>query len=224
MPSPFDFTQPNPALDLTTIEVVHGYLHLKGTTDDSLIQLCITAASLEWIRVTGRGLEGQVPTNSPFVAPVAYDEFYDGNGSYRMFVRNGPIVSVQALLINGKPVTQSTGFGVPGWQIDQSKKSIVMVSAGPQRNIGRACGGDGFTVGLQNVEAQYTAGFSQVPPDVVEKCTKMVAINYKRSNWLDMASKSEGAGGVSGTTSYRAWDITPDVARVMRSYARDAIV
>src|ERR1039457_1724789 len=82
-PGPFDFTAPNTALDLTNLALVHEFTtrNTTSTKEDSLIQLCITAASVELLWRTGRGPEGQVPTNSPFVAPVAYDETYDGNAS-----------------------------------------------------------------------------------------------------------------------------------------------
>jgi hypothetical protein len=213
--------QPNPLIDLTTVTLVQDYLRIKSDIENDLIQTCITAASVEWIWRTGRGPEGYVPTNSPFVSPVFYDEFYDGNGSVRQFIRNWPIVSVQALLVNGQSISAASGWGSVGWMIDQSKKSLVILSGVPQRTLGRAPWGSGFTEGVQNVEVQYTAGFSRVPQDVVEKCTKMVAVNYRRTKWLDLASETMGSQGVTGTTSYRAWEIPPDVAKVISNYSRD---
>jgi hypothetical protein len=219
-PTPFVFGTPNTDIDLTAVQLVRDYLGLKSGIEDSKIQLCITAASVEWVWRTGRGLEGQVPAASPFVAPVAYDEVYDGNGSWRQILRNWPIVSVETLLINGQPFTQSSGFGSRGWLIDQSAKSLVIRTGGRQSSLGRACGG--FSEGVQNVEVGYHAGFSSVPADIVKACTQMVAINYKRSEWLDIASHSRGATGVSGSTSYRAWAIPPEVAGVIHNYTRDA--
>ena len=91
---------PNAAIDLTTISIVHKLLRvpLTNDTDDDLIQLCITAASQEWTWRTARGPEGEIATESPFVAPVAYTEVRDGNGSYRLILRNWPITSVESLL------------------------------------------------------------------------------------------------------------------------------
>jgi hypothetical protein len=221
------FTKPNTAIDLTNLGLLKQYLGVQqnNTIADLVLQLCITAASVEWIWRTGRGPEGVVPAASPFVTPQPYDEFYDGNGSVRQFLRNWPIVSVQSLLISGRSISLSTGFGFPGYVIDQSKKSLSIRSFLRQSQLGRAPCGAGFDPGVQNVQAIYTAGFTQVPQDIVEKCTKMVAVNYRRTGWLDMASKSESSGGgVTGTTSYRAWEIPPDVAKVMQNYTRDLAV
>jgi hypothetical protein len=220
--SPFIFAGPNAAIDLTTVQLVHDYTGVKSGAEDGKIQLCITAASVQWVWQTGRGVEGQVPAASPFVAPVAYYEVYDGSGSHRQILRNWPIVSVETLLINGIPWSQSTGFGSRGWLIDQSGKSLVLRTASRQSPYGRADGG--FCQGVQNVEVGYHAGFTAVPADIVKACTHMVAINFKRTEWLDMASKSMGAQGASGNTSYRAWEMPPEVARVIHNYTRDAWV
>jgi hypothetical protein len=173
--TPFDFSQPNVNLDLTNLDLVHQYTGVRGGAEDTIIQLCITAASVSWIWMTGRGPEGYVPAQSPFVSPQAYDEFYDGNGSARQFVRNWPITAVTGLYVGGQSISASSG-GQPGFLIDQSKKSISITGAYRQHsffscppNLGRTPGG--FPEGIQNVEVQYTAGFSMVPPDVVMACT-----------------------------------------------------
>jgi hypothetical protein len=232
----FQFSQPNAAIDLTTIDLVHSYSGVRSGGDDSMIQLCITSASLEWIWRTGRGPEGYVPAASPFVTPQPYDEFYDGNGGSRMFLRNWPIRSVQGLYINGRAATPSLGGGQLGYVIDQSKKSLAIVGYSSQStpyvgtrgsffyrspNLGRT---SAFPEGVQNIEAQYTAGFDQVPPDIVRACSHMVAINYKRKGWLDQASKTMGAQGVTGTDSFRAWELPPEVMHVIRQYSRDYAV
>jgi len=230
--SPFQFITPNPNIDLTNLALVHAYGGVKSSGDDVLIQLCITAASVEWIWRTGRGPEGYVPTASPFVSPQPYDEFYDGNGGSRQLLRNWPVQSVTNLFINGRPVGPSTN-GSPGYLIDQSKKSLSLVGRSTRfnpyvgtrgshfycaPNLGRSFG---FPEGIQNVEAQYVAGFMQVPPDIVRACSHMVAINYKRKNWLDQASKTMAAQGVSGTDAFRAWEMPPEVLRVISNYSRD---
>ena len=224
MPSPFLFAAANSLIDLTTVDLVHQYVRLSRTKDDVLIQLCITAASVEWIWRTGRAPEGPPPAKSPFVSPVAYDEVYDGSGSYRQFLRQWPIVSVESLALNGHAASPSTGFGYPGWIIDQGRKSLSLRSAAGQSPLGRASDGRGFTAGTQNVEVLYTAGFTQVPADIVRACTQMVAVNYKRTAWLDQSSETMGSGGTSGTTAYRAWDVAPEIQKVIRNYTSDLAV
>jgi hypothetical protein len=213
MPIP-TLTAPNPNIDLTSVDLVHQYCGITTSTkDDPRIQLCITSASYLWIWRTGRGLEGQIVKNSPFVAPVSYDEVYDGSGSYRQFLRNWPIVSLIGVSVSGKSVN---------CVIDQSRKSIAV----PQKHrgpLGRSPMGCGFDEGIQNVEVSYLAGFSSVPPQIVEKCTQLVAVNYKRSQWIDQGSKSIGAQGVTGTDSYRSWEMPPEVRQVMRDFSREGV-
>lgn len=223
---PFVFTQPNADIDLTNLDLVHQYVSVKGgnTSQDTLIQLCITAASFQFIWWTGRGpQDGSAPAESPFVTPVAYDEIYDGNGSYRLPLRNWPAQSVTSLTVNGQLRQPSTGFGIPGYLIDSSRRALVCRTAGRQSPYGRAIPGIGFDLGVQNVEAVYMAGFSSTPADIVKAVTHLVAINFKRTQWLDQASKTIGAQGVSGTDSYRAWEVPPEVMRVIRYYSRDYV-
>lgn len=57
------------------------------------------------------------------------------------------------------------------------------------------------------------------PADIVEKMTKLVAINYKRRGWLDQSSQMM-TGPAGGTVSYRDWETSPDIERVINYYSR----
>ena len=66
--------QPNPNLDLTTVQAVHDYAQVNSATDDNLIQLTISAFSQEFIRMTGRSnMDGTTPRQSPYVAQQYYE-------------------------------------------------------------------------------------------------------------------------------------------------------
>ena len=56
------------------------------------------------------------------------------------------------------------------------------------------------------------------PPDIVEKVTKLAAINYQRRGWLDVASKSMANG--AGTIRFRDWAEPPDVCACIEYYQR----
>src|SRR5208282_4750682 len=110
-------TYPNPALDLTTLAQVKSWLSSNGTapaatSDDQNVEACITYFSLVFLWRTGLGpQDGSIPTNSPFIAPVAYTEVYDGSGSSRQFLHNYPIQSVASLQIENYQVPASSGWG-----------------------------------------------------------------------------------------------------------------
>ena len=227
---------PANAIDLAKVADVLAYL---GTTsspassgDGGNVQLCLTSWSFYWLRMCSMGnADGSVPTKSPFVEVVDYDEFYDGQGNYRQGTRVDPITAVRLVQVNSVAIPPSLAIGQPGWVIDGSGKFIALRSgSGGGNPIGPLTvgfssapgGGYRFLPGIQNVRIQYSAGFAATPPDIEEKSIKAVAINYKRKSWLDQ--KSQAMAGGAGTVSYNDWEIPPDVRACMRNYMRKKIL
>lgn len=231
--------EPN-GIDLTTVQQVADWLATNGqptpqTADDTdNIQLAITAASAWWIWKLGlQDLGTPMPTTSPLVAPVAYNEWYDGTGTPRMFLKKRPIVSVTSLMIGPLSIPASSGFNSPGFVIDQNKKSLSLRNGGggyvggilrvgfwnaPNWNSGY-CGAV-FTNGVQNINVQYSAGFNGTPDDITLACTQQVAVNIRRRQWIDQKSQAMANG--AGTYSYRDWELPPEVMSVVNYYARVA--
>jgi hypothetical protein len=203
-------------IDLTTVAAVIGYLGSNNVSDDEKLQIqrCITSASFYWLWKTGKNAVAGV---SPLVTPVVSDQWYDGNGNARLFSRDTPLKSITLLEVNGVPIAESTTFGVRGWFIDSSKKSISIRSGGSTR-----ASYGGFTRGQSNIHVVAMAGFDQTPFDIADKATVMVAVNYKRRQWIDQSSQAMAAG--AGTITFRDWELPPDVVSVMNNYSRAAIV
>ncbi len=214
------------AIDITTLAAVKSWNQTTGTNDDQIIQDAITAFSAYLLRRTARGpLDGTIPTASPFVAPVSYDDFYDGSGTLRQPVRNWPITAVAAVNVGGVAVRQSTSPQVPGWVIDGDKKFISIRGTNGVRGYG--AGGWGFQPrgydccyvfanGIQNVEINYTAGFSSVPFDLEMAARKAVALNYRRRSWIGQKSQAMAAG--AGTISFQDWEMDRDAERAIQYY------
>src|SRR5690349_23195383 len=165
------------AIDLTTLAAVKSWLAAgSGTSDDTTIQDCITAFSAYVLRITARSnADGSIPAASPFNSVVSYNEWYDGPGGTRLMLRNWPVVTVTSVTVDTVTIPQSTAPNVPGWVIDGSAKSLSMRGNG---NAGFVNGS--LVVGFQNlrsfargfvfsdsqpqnVNVQYTAGFTAVP-------------------------------------------------------------
>jgi hypothetical protein len=232
--------QPN-AIDLTTIDQVRDWLSMgtATTTADRLYQRLITAASAEFLRLTGRGpADNSNPTQSPFVQPVAYNENYDGSGSDTQFVRNWPITAVSKVTVFTTVIPQSTDQNTPGWMIDGSGKCLVMASlrfgGGYRGNYGWTGGGYGcgygyrngglyaFAEGRQNVNVQYTAGFNGVPYDIAEAVTEMVGLTTNQRGWIGKSSVALSQGG--GTVTYSKFVIPPRAKAAIEYYSRRAVV
>jgi hypothetical protein len=187
---------------------------------DSILSGMITGASQYWLTRTGRdSLNG----------PAMYTEYYDGSGSRRQFLRNTPITAVSSLQMSagfGGTVTipQSTSLGAPGWVIGQGGKYLGLIGY----PLGTWTGAYGptwptincFEEGIQNILVSYTAGYA-TPFDIADKCTQQVAVNYKRTAWVDQASQVLTE---NGNVNYRSWEVPPEVERVIQAYIRRAIV
>jgi hypothetical protein len=200
----------------------------EGFADDQTIQDCITAFSLAVLRMTGRGnADGSIPSTSPLVTPVAYNERYDGNGQRKLYVHNWPIAPSPApvVIIGVTTIPQSTSMSTPGWVIDQDGRAFVLRGgANPYHQVfggGRARmerGGYRFALGEQNINLQYSGGFSGVPYDLEMTARKVVALNFKRTGWIGQRSQAMAEGG--GTVSYGTWEMDPDCERTLLYYRR----
>lgn len=167
---------PSP-MDLASLQAVKNWLNITSSTSDPNLQACLTAASIFFLRMSGRGPRNwQNTLQSPFNESVPYTEVYDGITGEKLFLRNFPINSVSSLMIGGTVANPSSGVGLPGYVIDDQGRALVMRGGGsgasPQTfaYIGRF--GNGYTAGAgaaycfgafnsgpQSVQVSYSAGF-----------------------------------------------------------------
>lgn len=171
---------PSP-LDLASLYGVKQWLGIAGTSQDMNLQACLSAASVYFLRYTGRGPRNwQNVTASPFNESVPYTEVYDGISGSKLFLRNFPINTVASLQVNNVSIQPSTAPGLPGWMIDDQGRAIVIRNGGggasPQTfayvgqfgNGYQAGAGAGiflspFGGGVQSVAVDYSAGFEGIP-------------------------------------------------------------
>jgi hypothetical protein len=220
-------------IDLITVQDMHDWipgLKQSNTDEDAVLQSIITAWSAEFLNRTGMGSQNNDIAASPFTSISNFDEFYDGMGGTRLFVKNRPIKTVALVSINGISIPASSGVAVQGYVIDGTAKSIALRTGIPgtgspsplfyqwQAGPFRALGGLRFWTGIQNIEVQYSAGYTAIPADVAEAAKIVVHQNYKRRNFADEASRAVAGGG--GSVRYRDWDIPPSADWVIQRYTR----
>lgn len=195
---------------------------------DALVPDLITSAGVDWLTMLSQGPnDGSIPTVSPLVQVCPFNEWYDGSGSARQFIRNPPAISGTLVTVNGTTIPQSTGPNVPGWVIADQGSSFAIrqggYSRGYSRTFSRGIGWQGsFCEGVQNVNLQYNGGYASTPPDIIQACTEMVGLTFRKRQWIGQKSQALPAGG--GTVSYQDWAIEPNVARVIDNYKRRAMV
>lgn len=170
----------------------------RGETGDSghdeSINQHINRASWELNTLTGRQLLARDLT-----------EYYDGDGSDLLILRQWPINSVTSIYIDA----------------GRSYGSDTLVSSDDYAyyDVRGTVGFDGasLTPGMQSVKITYNAGYTTIPPDIEGACLQMVAIDHKRETEkrVGVLSRSDELGG---SITY-VFD-TPFVDRVVAKYAR----
>src|ERR1035441_4663282 len=115
--------------DLTTVSNVEDWLvsinqQFATTDSDTIIPGLITAASIDWLKRTGRGTLNRI---------IPFNEFYDGSGSDRQMLRNYPVIAVSSVTADGAAIPQGSyltnGQIQAGWVIDQERESISIIGA-----------------------------------------------------------------------------------------------
>lgn len=220
------------AITPTTFTAFFALVHMSPVVvvdqTDSILSRVITAASFEFMRRTGMGnTSSGTPSNSPFVTPVAFNEWYDGNGNDRLYLRNYPITAVSMVSVYGSAVPASTGPTSMGYVVDQSGRCVVFRGLGADWRYSSYPGGRsrygggcrGFAPGTQNVNVQYTAGYNSTPPDISDAIIRMVATNYKRRGYIDQAVINQP--NEAGTVTFRSWEVEPSVEHTIRDYTRN---
>jgi hypothetical protein len=167
---------PSP-LDLVTVSDANSWIFGSsasiGAQNAFVLQMLISALSLDFLRRTGRASQnGVLPTQSPFNQAISYTESYTGNGNELLQLRNFPILSVQSVTIGGSALQQSTGSNVPGWYIEDSGKFLGFRLGAPgypggwngwtgvRSGLGGAGARGGWPKDIDCIQVQYTAGFA----------------------------------------------------------------
>jgi len=209
-------------IDLTTLDAVKTWANVVDPLADDTIQALITAFSQYVINYTGVQSLG---------ASSSYTDTLDGNGSFRIFTRNRPIVSVQQVLVNGVAMPQSMGFNSAGWFVEQSGNSIAVRAGGSGSGFITNSYPSGsalpflFVKGIGNVQITYNAGYDAVPFDLEFMARRCVGTQYKRSNWIDLQTKEQAvSSGRQTTMHFRDWALAPEDQLILKQYRRLAVV
>jgi hypothetical protein len=205
--------------DLCSLDDVKGYLGLDAqgvTSQDALLTRLVSAASA-W-------LEGEIGRVLGQTAITG--ETYSGDGTVYLRLRNGPVISVQSLTIDGAPVVQQTA-DVEGWVLQDD----TLYLAGAASGVGMLITGPygqafsptllttlRYTVGKANVVVSYTAGYplDAIPGDLRQAAVELACDAYNRRSRLGVMSKVVGGESVT----FQTLSLGPGIQGVIRHYQR----
>lgn len=176
--------------NLTTLAKVKEWMGIKGDADDALLARLITAASAYIETWTNRTFASQ-----------AYSELRDGTGGQKMMFAETPVSAVSSVVVNGLPIPPYAGGTGAGYKFDASR--VVLF-------------GYTFGRGHNNVELNYTAGYSATPPEIEQACIELVSLRYKERDRIGHQSKSL----VGETVTFMIRDFPDSVRTILNNYRK----
>lgn len=136
------------AYDLTNLSNLKTWLDIAGSEDDLLLSQLITQISRAILNILDR----------PCILPGNYLETYDGGNECSIILRQWPVNSVSLCGVNGVPIPPAPPIDAgaafqAGFVLDGAD------SEPPGRMQRLSLRGRRFTVGVQNVQVSYLAGY-----------------------------------------------------------------
>lgn len=185
---------------LCQLSDVKEYLGVGDATTDTVLTDLIARASTQIETYCNR-----------IFAQASYTETRNGGCGPKMFLLNGPVISVTSLSVDGQAVPAAASAVSYGFVNDDTTVYIRPASGG-------AGGGPmEFRKGLQNVTIVYTAGYVTTPPDVVQACIELVAYKFAKRKRIDKSSETLGQ---QQTQAYSMADMPSSVKSALQPYVR----
>lgn len=184
-------------LFLVSLPDVKSYLKITDTADDSRIGWIIEAISRELNEETDRTL-----------VQTELTEYYDGDGTDRLFLHSYPVSAVASVYIDGD-------HGFTADTLEDSDSYFANTDIGCLvHNTGI------WPRGHRNIKVTYTAGYTQasVPKDLKRATCDLVGLALQREGGGLWNTQSDTKGDVSrtfGTDPY-----PPHIQRVIDRYTR----
>jgi hypothetical protein len=190
------------SIALVSLDEAKEYLAIQGSEEDEIVAAIVNGVSGTVSAYLGREL-----------VQKTYTEYYNGNGTPSLILRNYPVVSITSIHEDSLRMWQSDAA------VDVAGDVQVNLSTGILTNWNNRYAWDR---GRGNIKVVYVAGYTigVTMPHVIRMATKRLADLHYREGYthrkLDTAS--EAIGGA--TTSYVRDAIPKDVAAMLAPYRR----
>jgi len=184
---------------LATLAALKEYLELTGTAHDARLTALLTRSDEFVKKFTKRVLE--VPGSD-------VTEFYDGNFTDAIFLREFPIVSVTSVHDDTARV-----FGAD--TLIAAADYVVVKDPGYIRYLY----GLRFVKGAQNVQVKYKGGYSTIPKDIEMASIYAAAFWFEERKNIELGSRNIRDGGTTGLLH----DIPMSVKEMLAPYVRKEV-
>lgn len=181
---------------LCVLQDVKTYLGITDTNTDTVLTALISSVSAAI----------ETYCNRTF-AQTTYTETRNGGCGQKLYLANGPVVSVSSVSVNGQAVPAAPDAVSYGFVWDATTVYIRPGGGGPQE----------FTKGFQNVTVTYSAGYATTPADVNQACVLWVASLFAKRQRIDKRNETLGQ---QQTIGYDMSAMPAQVKAMLQSYVR----
>lgn len=180
--------------DLTTLARLKERLTITDTDRDGVLQSLITEVSLTFQRVAGRLMNEQTHTH-----------YLDGTGLVRMWLPEGPLVSVTSLESLTYADDGSGGRDELPTAIDPFTYLTELMRGELQGTDPGSTVRDGpsslyrsglWGVGVRNFKITYVAGYDTLPESLLHSVTNLVAAKYHTREAEGLRGKDVEGGSI----------------------------
>ena len=177
---------------------VKNFLNINASDNisDNLIHDLINRMSVVFENYCGRNI----------CPSAAYVEYYDGQGSSYLFLKNTPILSVNYIYDDSAWLWGSNTL------INSSEYRIV--------NDNHIVYKGRFSDASQNIKISYNAGYNTPPLDIKQACIEEVSRLFKRRNERDIQVLSKEDGSITYITD----DFIPFTKSILDKYRNIGIL
>ena len=133
--------------DLTDLATLKSYIN-TGSSDDTLLQRLLTAASY--------AIESYLSRD---IISKSYTKVFDGSGGRAIVPPDFPITAVASVVVDGVSIPAASSVTGSGFYFNEN---MIMLN------------GYSFNKNWGNVTITYTAGYTTIPPDIVQACVGTV--------------------------------------------------
>ena len=191
------------ALALISLSEMATYLKVTGTTEDAVLSNLIDEVSAICNNYTGR-----------YLLTKTHTEYYNGNGGYKLILRNYPIRSVTSLHIGDANRSFTAAYAVTvADDVLVQKEAGILELWNNQSEYYKA---------RANIKVVYSAGYNLattaplVPYDLQLAVKKFVAYHYMNYDKKKHNVQSETIG--ANTVSFISKDIPDEVRATLNKY------
>lgn len=176
-------------------------LPLDPSPEDPLFRFLLQFASVQIWKEIGKDVGLQ-----------SHDERYDGDGTSRLDLLHGPVVTLSSLSIDGQPYDLSTVAVYPDY--------IQFIDLG-EYNARLRANSYVFSAGNQNVAVSYVSGYVKIPADIPGACCQQAVFLRNTGNKQGVLNETNPQANL--TSAFAQLPLAPNVQRVCNRYQKTRI-